>query len=730
MGIRDFFGERLLRPSELGGPVQRIVFTTYAALIGLALALAFQTQLSGPAVPTYVGYVFRLGIFWVGAIALTFAVIPLLGGVTHARTRWRYLIAAPLLLAVAGTLASAPGAYLPESGYRYTWMYLLALPYLAAIVLLVKYGARWATRTVLWISAALCILFFATITLATWWTGTLFGQTAFFLIVGVAALALFPALMVVGFDLSEIAAEAGERTMLVFEAAPKLWRIARFLVPVAGLGAAVLLFEIAGHTGRESFYEIALWFALLLLTAFAAYAINRPRPADADRHAGSHVLYLHVIAVAILVCFAVFVSTSYTETTPGYVTFDDPLPFSLQLPEGMTVSSRPAPVDPKHPLPPHFSMTTHGRPPTLAVTGLPHWGHIRWLLPKTVNDLTGITVLSDMPLHFGPPDGTGWARAQASTQNKRGHQIKFFVLRWDDPTFEYRVAATWYLVCGGVAKDAGRVQSMCEKVRESFSTDYIADGYRQSRTAMLIATLLLLGAAAAAFILAIRFRSRSTLLNFLAWALLLTGLRSSAGFLFGGVEDSIDDLNVIANLISALLAFIAIAALTALFWPAALARGIDLQQVRRVLDSALLGTLMMAAIFYLYVVAVGGGEHSTAIRGIIIVLVLSWELATAGGTLNPTSEHHAFPRASRVLIFAGYLVLVATCVFSFSGGTIDGRVMSGFDTETLVANGILILGGALILARTLQRLAEARLPIPATPESGPWDEQSAAPSAP
>jgi hypothetical protein len=86
---------------------------------------------------------------------------------------------------------------------------------------------------------------------------------------------------------------------------------------------------------------------------------------------------------------------------------------------------------------------------------------------------------------------------------------------------------------------------------------------------------------------------------------------------------------------------------------------------------------------------------------------LSWELMTLGSTLNLGRENKIFPRASRVLMFVGYLLLVATCVFVFSEPQklATGSVMGSFDTEMIVANALATFGGALILNRALRQLS-------------------------
>ena len=113
----------------------------------------------------------------------------------------------------------------------------------------------------------------------------------------------------------------------------------------------------------------------------------------------------------------------------------------------------------------------------------------------------------------------------------------------------------------------------------------------------------------------------------------------------------------------------------------------------------------MGAFFYLYVYAVHG-DDSQIIRGVIILIALSWELMTSGTSLNPSREKNPFPRSSRVFIFVGYLLLVAACVFVFSRQKLaTGSDIGSFDTEEIVANALATLGCGLILSRLVAGLS-------------------------
>ena len=102
-----------------------------------------------------------------------------------------------------------------------------------------------------------------------------------------------------------------------------------------------------------------------------------------------------------------------------------------------------------------------------------------------------------------------------------------------------------------------------------------------------------------------------------------------------------------------------------------------------------MAVIAAAILFILYVYAAEGSEHSNQIRGAIVCAALTWELWMSGGTFTNKSSA-LMPRWARVTVLIGYLVLVATCTFFFVTTTVtySEQVWLGFDTEPLVAAGI------------------------------------------
>jgi hypothetical protein len=153
---------------------------------------------------------------------------------------------------------------------------------------------------------------------------------------------------------------------------------------------------------------------------------------------------------------------------------------------------------------------------------------------------------------------------------------------------------------------------------------------------------------------------------------------------------------IAADLFAALLGLLAIAAVGT-----AVLAG---RKAQSIIGQALASAIVVTVLFYLYTYSVGGAE-SQVIRAGIILLALSWELMTSGSNLNPDRENKIFPRASRVFMFVGYLLLVATCVFVFNEPQrlATGDVQGSFDTEMMVANALATFGSALILSRALRQ---------------------------
>jgi preprotein translocase subunit Sec61beta len=102
-----------------------------------------------------------------------------------------------------------------------------------------------------------------------------------------------------------------------------------------------------------------------------------------------------------------------------------------------------------------------------------------------------------------------------------------------------------------------------------------------------------------------------------------------------------------------------------------------------------------------------GGRFSLA-QALVIFLALAWELTVSGVTIT-NGDSRVFPRQARVLLFCGYIILVAVLVLFFSSLHLQAtgeKLEPLFESEYWVRLGIVQLGAPLLLA--IFALASAR----------------------
>jgi hypothetical protein len=160
------------------------------------------------------------------------------------------------------------------------------------------------------------------------------------------------------------------------------------------------------------------------------------------------------------------------------------------------------------------------------------------------------------------------------------------------------------------------------------------------------------------------------------------------------------------DLLSAILLAAGITGIVIEAWSKPLAAGFETVGMRGVAAQLNATLLILAGILYLYVFAAAHSEHSQAVRGLVVCLALTWELATAGATVNPHGSGHTFPHTSRIFIFVGYLILVATCVFFFGAAYVPfvGAHVTALDTEAYVSAGLVLIGAAFVISQALRSL--------------------------
>jgi hypothetical protein len=130
----------------------------------------------------------------------------------------------------------------------------------------------------------------------------------------------------------------------------------------------------------------------------------------------------------------------------------------------------------------------------------------------------------------------------------------------------------------------------------------------------------------------------------------------------------------------------------------------------RLLLTLLAATQVLRWLFDLYTGAMELSGHFTIAQAVILVLAMCWDVAMSGETVTNVHGHHV-PRHSRVLLYFGYTVLVATTVLYFtSRRAVEGgdRLHSLIENDTWPQYGLLFLGLPLLLTFFLLNLGAWR----------------------
>jgi hypothetical protein len=135
------------------------------------------------------------------------------------------------------------------------------------------------------------------------------------------------------------------------------------------------------------------------------------------------------------------------------------------------------------------------------------------------------------------------------------------------------------------------------------------------------------------------------------------------------------------------------------------------------LNIAFLGYALIAALFF----GLGGHGHEgfTAGQALIILLALAWDLVSSGETIT---NHHSesFPRLARAATFIAYIVSVALLVMVSTAGhfvlPLRGEAVENvFNSEALVAVGLVMFGAPFIFSMSILRLRNVLVAADAEP---------------
>jgi hypothetical protein len=719
-----FLKGRALDFFRLDAPVRRIVLTTGVVLLGVALACALRENFPGPVANLPDGFIVPLVVILVAAATITFGLTLLIAGAAHARTRWRYALLLPIAICLPAAMLAAlttVGDAWPNWLTRTVIVATIALPVIL-LGIAAFFGPRVRVVPLFWVVLALTAACTAAIILISVLGTPAFGESFVLYLVGVGAVALEPALLVVGFDIADIGADFAtlgarfaERKNTIVQ------RIARIAAIVLAGGAAVWMFYLAGLGQAQHFAALGWFFALAAAVVLVAFLAARRAFAPVS---GASLQYHYLLLVAAAVTIASLVISFSSEPMPGLFSTSGLRSYSFQAPQGLKEFGERFPAaghmtDPRTPTRVMF-IGANGWP-LIAVVGVPR---LPFALPtdhfSSVNGMIYRLDLAKMPVPATRP-GPDWTRSEAATHDLFGKPAAFAILSREVPTQSVATDMNWYIICGDVKANLASAKSICEAIAASFETQARK---RTSRSLAMIFDLLFFLAAFGALALA-QYRGRkgdTAGLDFVFWACFLNGLRGIAGYAGAGLDYAFYDTNVSALLISTMLAAAAAFALVLEFWPRA--RGFDISAARNVAGRAAASMLVLAGLFALYVFAIRGSDESQIIRGVIICFALLWELVMSGERLNLSAEHHLFPRSSRVFILVGYLLMVSTVVFLMTGLLEDGgKSVAAWNSELFVANGIALLGGALIINRAVRGFAKLRAGAPPLEETQAYDPQ-------
>lgn len=111
------------------------------------------------------------------------------------------------------------------------------------------------------------------------------------------------------------------------------------------------------------------------------------------------------------------------------------------------------------------------------------------------------------------------------------------------------------------------------------------------------------------------------------------------------------------------------------------------------------GLLVLSWILGLYDQAKAAGEVFNAGQAIVLVIALGWDLLMSGEQIT-NHDSPRFPRPARVLLYCGYIMLIAVLVLYFSSQTYSKTsvtVPALFDSEGFAQGGLLVLGVPVLL---------------------------------
>ena len=283
--------------------------------------------------------------------------------------------------------------------------------------------------------------------------------------------------------------------------------------------------------------------------------------------------------------------------------------------------------------------------------------------------------------------GTGWARVAGGRLWLLYGQTSGALLPVVLPYWRSMVAS-WTPTRGGVAPGGGALGRTASRSAEDWLLGWAA-------VAALIVVLVLLPALVLGRVPE-RFRG-AALFAFVASLLFALNELPSLGSLLGSL--SLPALSLVG-----LQAFVATATLAFVGWRAVRRRLADSAESLALLLTLNIALQVLAWLYRLYSQGESLARLSIA-QALVILFALVWDVVVSGERI--TNRHgRLVPRHSRVLLYLGYIMLVATAVLFFSAvrGGAGGSAHPLFESEMWPQIGLVLLGVPFVVTLCASRL--------------------------
>lgn len=710
-------------------PLRLVTAVAFAQLLASAIAVALRNTGARVDVSITDGQLTNMpgAVFWACVVLLVLAWTYLLAGALHAHPAVRVIA---LVLFSGAMYAGGANASLDTTQGVLAAVALAGIWAVGLATIAVDRrhpGMREPTWMRVAETTAVLVLVAALYALAWWGAGAKGTPRDFTLGVSIQlailSLLLIPALLLAGSEFAEWGELAGER------AAHLLERVrARALLPVAAMVVAVAV--LAGLVDRYDVGPVAKQLVLGAILAGAVLLALRGRSAESR---GARVPAWAPVAAAVAIAGIFLIGTAVSSSASGgeagvrrlpvlgeLAEYNHPAPplFSLEYPAAWKVAPQGKQTADQGAT--AFAGTPAGDPALFVVAGTltraaggpppPRLGEVVHLLNP------GWKVTLEHPKRSGPwtetrfklvktveQDGVGWTRVVGRynwllfgygvLQLKQVNERAFVEMR--DTWRPTPAAAEGEAAAGGAAEAQHEKPRADVRTAESGSAEKSKGADSVDRVIAVCAAVWLLVALAAALALRKRRGRRGVAVFALVTgaAFVLTALPQVWLVVFGSVPDWMPGLRVAGFQAAAAVAAAGVAVF-ALARPGRVSAG----RVGALL-ALCVGLQALAWFQDLYTGAIGAGGRFTLAAAAILLLSLAWDLATSGESV--TNGHgRLFPRAARVLMYCGYIALVAVAVAYFSSLHVQATgngIEALFEADRWPRLGIALLGAPLLV---------------------------------